>query len=178
MNLLGTLDPELVAARMRARDLCQDLNATRAVEQEGRRRILRELFSAGGDTVWMEPPFFCDYGSNIELGERVFFNSNCVILDVCPVHIGSLPSLVRQCRSTHRYTRSTQNCGGERNWASRWRSERTCGLEVGQSSCQACGAARRVSLLALHRVKPRKCIIHIAGLNCYPCLRSFSSFIA
>ena len=37
----------------------------------------------------MQPPFFCDYGSNIELGERVFFNFNCVVLDVCMVRIGS-----------------------------------------------------------------------------------------
>ena len=36
----------------------------------------------------MQPPFFCDYGSNIELGERVFFNFNCVVLDVCQVRIG------------------------------------------------------------------------------------------
>jgi maltose O-acetyltransferase len=36
----------------------------------------------------MEPPFFCDYGSNILLGERVFFNFNCVVLDVCQVKIG------------------------------------------------------------------------------------------
>ncbi len=88
-ELYDPTDPELVAARVRARDLCQELNATREAEQERRRRILRELFSAGGDTVWMQPPFFCDYGFNIELGERVFFNFNCVILDVCPVHIGS-----------------------------------------------------------------------------------------
>ena len=37
----------------------------------------------------MQPPFFCDYGTNIALGERVFFNFNCVVLDVCPVRIGS-----------------------------------------------------------------------------------------
>lgn len=83
------LDPELAAARARARDLCQALNATREAEQDARRRILGELFGAGGDTVWMQPPFFCDYGSNIELGERVFFNFSCVVLDVCPVRIGS-----------------------------------------------------------------------------------------
>jgi len=77
------------AARERARDLYQALNATREAEQEERRRILRELFGAGGDSVWMQPPFFCDYGSNIELGERVFFNFNCIVLDVCPVRIGS-----------------------------------------------------------------------------------------
>ena len=83
------MDAELVAARERARDLCHALNATRDAEEETRRRILRDLFGAGGDTVWMQPPFYCDYGANIELGERVFFNFNCVVLDVCPVRIGS-----------------------------------------------------------------------------------------
>src|SRR5262249_14616129 len=87
-ELYDPLDSELVAARERARDLCQALNATREAEQDKRRRILRELFGAGGDTVWMQPPFFCDYGSNIELGERVFFNFNCIVLDVCRVRIG------------------------------------------------------------------------------------------
>jgi maltose O-acetyltransferase len=38
--------------------------------------------------VWMQPPFYCDYGSNIFLGTRVFFNFNCVVLDVCAVRIG------------------------------------------------------------------------------------------
>jgi len=88
-ELYDPLDAELVAARDRARDLCQMLNATREGEREERRRILTQLFGAGGDTVWMQPPFFCDYGVNIELGERVFFNFNCVVLDVCPIRIGS-----------------------------------------------------------------------------------------
>lgn len=90
--LAGTMydpfDPELVALRDRARDLCQDLNATRESQADERRRILRELFGAGGDTAWMQPPFFCDYGANIHLGERVFFNFNCVVLDVAEVRIG------------------------------------------------------------------------------------------
>jgi maltose O-acetyltransferase len=88
-ELYDPLDPELAAARERARDLCQALNATRESQHQERRRILCELFSRGGDTVWMQPPFFCDYGSNIELGERIFFNFNCVVLDVCLVRIGS-----------------------------------------------------------------------------------------
>jgi maltose O-acetyltransferase len=86
--LYDPLDAELAAARRRARDLCQALNTTRDAEEEERRRLLRALFAAGGDTVWLQPPFHCDYGSNIELGERVFFNFNCVVLDVCPVRIG------------------------------------------------------------------------------------------
>ncbi len=88
-ELYDALDPELVAARARARDLCQALNATREAEQDERRRLTRELFGVGGDTVWMQPPFYCDYGTNIELGERVFFNFNCIVLDVCRVTIGS-----------------------------------------------------------------------------------------
>ena len=87
-GMYDPLDPELASARARARNLCLDLNATREGEQEERRRILRALFGKGGETVWMQPPFFCDYGSNIELGERVFFNFNCIVLDVCPVRIG------------------------------------------------------------------------------------------
>jgi maltose O-acetyltransferase len=67
-ELYDPLDAELAARR--GRDLCQ------------------ALFGQGGDTVWMQPPFYCDYGTNIELGERVFFNFNCVVLDVCRVRIG------------------------------------------------------------------------------------------
>jgi maltose O-acetyltransferase len=87
-ELYDPMDPSLIAARNRARDLCQDLNATREAQQDERRAILRRLFKQGGETVWMQPPFFCDYGSNIRLGERVFFNFNCVVLDVCEVKIG------------------------------------------------------------------------------------------
>lgn len=87
-DLYNPLDPELVQARNRARDLCQNLNATREEQMDERRQILRQLFGRGGDSVWMQPPFFCDYGTNIELGERVFFNFNCVVLDVARVRIG------------------------------------------------------------------------------------------
>ena len=87
-ELYNPLEPELVAARERARDLLQALNATREAQQDERRGILGALFGRGGDSVWMQPPFYCDYGTNIELGERVFFNFNCVVLDVCRVSIG------------------------------------------------------------------------------------------
>ena len=87
-ELYDALDPDLVAARNRARDLCQALNQTREAAADERRRILIDLLGAGGDSVWMQPPFYCDYGSNIELGQRVFFNFNCVVLDVCKVRIG------------------------------------------------------------------------------------------
>ena len=89
--LYDPLDPELAALRLRTRDLCRELNASGEADGVGseRRRILMSLFGSGGDTAWMQPPFHCDYGANIHLGERVFFNFGCVVLDVCEVRIGS-----------------------------------------------------------------------------------------
>ena len=87
-ELYDPVDPELVRARNRARGLCKDLNATREEQVDERQRILRELLGAGGDTVLMQPPFFCDYGTNIRLGTRCFFNFNCVVLDVTTVTVG------------------------------------------------------------------------------------------
>jgi maltose O-acetyltransferase len=91
-ELYDPLDAELVALRRRARRLCRELNVTD--EEAGRHRaLLRELFGTGGDRVWLQPPFFCDYGANIHLGERVFFNFNCVVLDVCEVRIGDFTQI-------------------------------------------------------------------------------------
>lgn len=81
-------DLQLAGMRERARELCWELNATRESDQSLRRSLLEKLFGTGGDSAWMQPPFFCDYGSNIHLGQRVYFNFNCVVLDVCEVHIG------------------------------------------------------------------------------------------
>jgi maltose O-acetyltransferase len=87
-ELYDPLDATLVSARERARHLCLVLNGTREAQRAERQRILTQLLGAGGDTVWMQPPFYCDYGANIYLGTRVFFNFNCVVLDVCEVRIG------------------------------------------------------------------------------------------
>lgn len=80
-------DPELVALRKRARRLTRAFNGT-TEEEEGRRaEILRELFGAVG-SVMIEPPFYCDYGSQIQVGTGVFMNFDCVILDCAAVEIG------------------------------------------------------------------------------------------
>lgn len=86
-ELYNALDAQLSAERQRARNLLKRLNDSREDEQEERSRILRELFGKETD-AYIQPPFFCDYGSNITLGTNVFFNFNCVILDVAPVKIG------------------------------------------------------------------------------------------
>jgi maltose O-acetyltransferase len=86
-ELYDAQDPELLAARELARGLCGAINAL-APSDAARRPLLRALFGAGGDSVYVTSPFFCDYGSHIELGANVYFNFNCVLLDVCPIRIG------------------------------------------------------------------------------------------
>jgi maltose O-acetyltransferase len=81
------LDPELDAARRKARELCWRLNQSHEDDKVTRSDILAELFGKATD-AWIQPPFYCDYGSNIALGRKVFFNFNCVVLDVAPVSIG------------------------------------------------------------------------------------------
>ena len=88
-EMYDAADPQLTVERRRARDLCKSLNDSTDSEQELRERIIRELFGSAGDAVWIEPPFYCDYGSNITIGSKVYFNFNCVILDPASVIIGS-----------------------------------------------------------------------------------------
>lgn len=87
-ELYDPLDTALVQARDRARDLCRALNATHESEREERRRIVGRLFGSGGESVRLQPPFYCDYGANILLGEQVYFSFNCIVLDVCSIRIG------------------------------------------------------------------------------------------
>jgi maltose O-acetyltransferase len=87
-ELYNALDSELTLARNRARELCSALSSTIEQDGEKRRRILSQLFGSGGDSVRMQPPFYCDYGTHTHLGKNVYFNFNCVVLDVCEVVIG------------------------------------------------------------------------------------------
>ncbi|GGF54020.1 nodulation protein [Azorhizobium oxalatiphilum] len=80
-------DPELVAERRAAADWMARYNALGLSDAE-RLALLRERFASVGEAVELRAPFFCDYGGNIELGDRVFLNFNCVILDVVKVTIG------------------------------------------------------------------------------------------
>lgn len=109
-------DPQLVRERRRARDLLRALNGPGGGEAEARAEIIRELIGAAGEGVLIEPPFFCDYGSNIRLGDRVFFNFNCVVLDVAQVIIGSdvmFGPAVQLYTATHPMDYQTRRAGLE-----------------------------------------------------------------
>ena len=87
-ELYNATDTELTAARVQARLLLQQLNNGAEDDAAGRASVLGKLFPHAGQGLWLQPPFYCDYGSNIYLGDQVFMNFNCVILDVAIVSIG------------------------------------------------------------------------------------------
>ena len=87
-ELYDPLAPELVAARRRARGILARYNATGEEEQDERAELLRELLGHVGAEAWIEPPFFCDYGSNLSVGDRFYANTGCIVLDSALVTIG------------------------------------------------------------------------------------------
>jgi len=87
-ELYNPNDPVLVAERHRARLLFQTINQLNDDSKKERKKLLYELLEHAGKGLWVEPPFYCDYGYNIHTGKNVFFNFNCVVLDVMKVEIG------------------------------------------------------------------------------------------
>ena len=79
---------ELVAARLRAQDLCHALARALPSDSAAQARILAELLPHAGPGCVITPPFFCDYGWNIRLGAGFYCNTGCVILDGAAVSIG------------------------------------------------------------------------------------------
>lgn len=109
-------DSQLCAERQRARKLCRGLNHSRDEEQALRGRIHTELFGRVGEGLWIEPPFYCDYGTNITLGDHVYFNFNCIILDSAPVTIGNhvqFAPLVQIYTATHPIGAAERRAGPE-----------------------------------------------------------------
>lgn len=84
-----TRDPELLALAHRARALLSDYAATPSTDSSARREILTRLLGSVGDEVWIEPPFFCDYGAHVHIGPTTFVNVNCVFLDSAEIRIGA-----------------------------------------------------------------------------------------
>ncbi|MEP0712954.1 MAG: sugar O-acetyltransferase, partial [Algoriphagus sp.] len=81
-------DPELANERLQVRKLVKTFNDSNPEDVESRISLIRQILGKAGKNIWIEPPFYCDYGSNIEVGDDVFFNFNCVVLDVCKVKLG------------------------------------------------------------------------------------------
>ena len=79
---------ELLGERQYAKEFVFDFNNSRPAEIGTRNDIVKKLFGKTGKTFFIEPPFRCDYGYNIEIGENFYANYNCIILDCAKVIIG------------------------------------------------------------------------------------------
>jgi maltose O-acetyltransferase len=88
-QLYRASDEELVSMRKAARRLLEAYNASMVDEAEKRNEILKKLFGKVSHTTEIEPPFYCDYGSNIFAGDRLYMNFGCVVLDCNKVLIGN-----------------------------------------------------------------------------------------
>jgi len=82
-------DPELLALYHRTKRLLAEFAGTASTDAGEKQRILKELLGGIGDGVWMEAPFFCDYGVNIRIGDGCFVNYNCVFIDNNVITIGN-----------------------------------------------------------------------------------------
>ena len=82
-------DPELLAMARRTRGLVARYNATASTNAADRRALLEQVLGAMAEEVWIEPPFFCEYGAHVSIGARTFINVNAVFLDAAPITIGA-----------------------------------------------------------------------------------------
>ena len=87
-ELYKSFDAELLAERQRAKEIVFRYNSLQPSMIEERNELLKSLFGSVKGNFFIEPPFRCDYGCNIEIGENFYANYNLVILDCAKVTIG------------------------------------------------------------------------------------------
>lgn len=90
-------DKDLLLERNRAKDLCWRYNQLLPSNEKEHRKILHQLLGKMGQNVCITPPFWCDYGYNIELGENFYSNHNLVILDGGKVIFGDNVFIAPDC---------------------------------------------------------------------------------
>lgn len=82
-------DRDLFDRRVYAKRLFRAYNRTDDDETDARAQIMHDLFRQVGKNVWIEPDFRCEFGKNITIGDNVYINFGCVILDCGQVVIGN-----------------------------------------------------------------------------------------
>ena len=89
MQLLYVADEAIMEEQSACRKKLQKLNFMDRSDFDGIAETVKDLFGKTGKNCGVNPPFYCDYGSHIEVGENFFANYNCTIIDVAKVRIGS-----------------------------------------------------------------------------------------
>ena len=80
-------DEAVMEEQKKCRKILQTLNTVDRSDFEAIGKIVKELFGKS-ENAFLNPPFYCDYGSHIEVGKNFFANYNCTIIDVAKVIIG------------------------------------------------------------------------------------------
>jgi len=117
-------DPEILADQAAAKAWMVRYNAALAASPDERRALLAGRLAAVGAGAVIRPPFHCDYGYNIHLGEGAFLNFNCVILDAVQLYTADHPRDPEARRSGVEFGRPIH-------------IGRTSGLAAGRSSSPA-----------------------------------------
>ena len=135
------LDPELEALRVVARRAVFEHNTMPPDERGDIGPGLRALLGEFGANARIEAPFHCAYGFNLSVGDGVFVNVGCTILDTAPVLIGArtmlAPGVHIYCAEHHkdagrthgRYRRPRR--GDRRGRLGRWRGHHPAGVRIG-----------------------------------------------
>lgn len=87
-NLYMANDEELRRDNKKSRMLTRLFNNSTEEQIQYRKELLKELFEKTGENLYIEPPFRCDYGCHISVGNNFYANYDCIIVDVCKVEIG------------------------------------------------------------------------------------------
>ncbi len=87
-EMLYRADEEIGSEILRARRLTQQLNTVDRTDFAAIAALVEELFGKVGEGTMVTPPFYCDVGTNIEVGRNFFANYNCTVLDVAKVTVG------------------------------------------------------------------------------------------
>ena len=99
--ILGELyyanNEELVKERVKAKDLCYEYNNLKPSQEKERKEILKKLLGNTKENFFIEQPFICDYGYNIEIGENFYANHNLTILDCNKVKFGDNVFIAPNC---------------------------------------------------------------------------------
>lgn len=90
-------DDSILADRQQCKIMCFEYNTTHPEQAARREEIMRKLLARTGKAFVIEPPFYCDYGYNIEIGEGFFANMNLVILDGAKVTFGDNVFIAPNC---------------------------------------------------------------------------------
>ena len=90
-------DQALKEERAKAKDLCYEFNQLHPSDKAGHREMMKRLLGKTKENFTIEPPFWCDYGYNIEIGENFYANHNLIILDGAKVTFGDNVFVAPNC---------------------------------------------------------------------------------